>query len=257
MQCRNTMTTQRDYFHDAQVVAHGSIFGHREDLSSLYECLPAWKVNGIHVKLEDDCPQGNDDVRIFILRTLGAQNRRQVPCALCNRAITVYDRYPLLDGTFFVSPINQNNAGVSVRFESKPCFLLALCVHCMEAHTVYQCAICGSCEWAPWTRMIVGGLYTYDLLSCRACCQRCCRHCGAALPLNTAEHSYTAQCQSFMCSNCGVNDYHLLRDVRHEVKPSHHHRQIAQCTLSPTFSSSSGVSSDDAATTSPTTITKV
>lgn len=52
----------------------------------------------------------------------------------------------------------QRNAGISVRFESKPCFLLALCVHCMEAHTVYQCVICGSCEWAPWTRMIVGGV---------------------------------------------------------------------------------------------------
>lgn len=59
------------------------------------------------MQLEDDCPQGNDDVRILVLRTLGALDCRQMQCCVCSRACAVYDRYPLIDGTFFVSPFNQ------------------------------------------------------------------------------------------------------------------------------------------------------
>lgn len=56
----------------------GSIFARREGLGTLLAVLPRWKVNGFHIKLEDDCPQGNDDTRIFLLTTLGDHKMREV-----------------------------------------------------------------------------------------------------------------------------------------------------------------------------------
>jgi hypothetical protein len=63
--------------------------------------------------LEDDCPQGNDDARIMVLCSLGAAGRRRVECAVCTSPIIVYDRYPLIDGTFFTSSANSGS-GVRV-----------------------------------------------------------------------------------------------------------------------------------------------
>ena len=40
-------------------------------------------------------------------------------CVLCAGQIVVYDRYPLLDGTFYTSPINQCDRGVPIRNEKQ------------------------------------------------------------------------------------------------------------------------------------------
>uniref|UniRef100_A0A1I7XFI3 Headcase domain-containing protein n=1 Tax=Heterorhabditis bacteriophora TaxID=37862 RepID=A0A1I7XFI3_HETBA len=39
--------------------------------------------------MEDDCPQGGDDVRLCLLKTLGAHNQRVVPCVGCHREMIV------------------------------------------------------------------------------------------------------------------------------------------------------------------------
>ncbi len=77
-------------------------------------------------QLEDDCPQGNDDARIFLLTTLGEHKMRTVSCLLCSRPMPVYDRYPLLDGTFFLAPENHRKLGLAVRHNGRDAFLLAL-----------------------------------------------------------------------------------------------------------------------------------
>ncbi|VDO26650.1 unnamed protein product [Haemonchus placei] len=93
------------FFEDEQVRINGSVFARRENFDNLLSIIPMSKFNGIHIKMEDDCPQGGDDVRLCLLKTLGAHNQRVVPCVGCHRDMIVYDRYPLVDGVFFLSPV--------------------------------------------------------------------------------------------------------------------------------------------------------
>ncbi|PIO61801.1 hypothetical protein TELCIR_16663, partial [Teladorsagia circumcincta] len=104
------------FFEDEQVRVNGSVFARRENFDNLLSIIPMSKFNGIHIKaffeghishaaaasgetfrMEDDCPQGGDDVRLCLLKTLGAHNQRVVPCVGCHRDMIVYDRYPLVD----------------------------------------------------------------------------------------------------------------------------------------------------------------
>merc|ERR1712008_520553 len=63
---------------------------------------------------EDECSIGNDETRIFILSSLASNKMNNVPCVLCNAVLAVYDRYPLIDGTFFLSPRQQSRSCIQV-----------------------------------------------------------------------------------------------------------------------------------------------
>ena len=92
----------------------GSIFSRRLDYSS-FNVLPKQKINSYHIKMEDECSIGNDETRIFILSNLASNKLNKVPCVLCNALMCVYDRYPLINGTFFLSPRQHNRTCIQVR----------------------------------------------------------------------------------------------------------------------------------------------
>ena len=69
--------------------------------------------------MEDECSIGNDETRIFILSSLASNKMNKVPCVLCNAVLTVYDRYPLIDGTFFLSPRQQSRSCIQVSMSPK------------------------------------------------------------------------------------------------------------------------------------------
>ncbi|KRY59065.1 DNA polymerase alpha subunit B [Trichinella britovi] len=131
---------------DMQAQSTGNIFRRRQNLESFRKALPRSKINGINIKLEDDCPQGNDETRLFVLTNLGDHKRRTVTCIICQSLLPVYDRYPLIDGTFFLSPINHENSGVMVNYEGSSLYLLSLCMYCMESAPKLMCILCGSEE---------------------------------------------------------------------------------------------------------------
>lgn len=54
--------------------------------------------------MEDDGNYGNDETRLFILSSLAQHQKSRVTCVLCLEPMLVFDRYPLVDGTFFLSP---------------------------------------------------------------------------------------------------------------------------------------------------------
>lgn len=64
--------------------------------------------------MEDEGNHGNDDTRCFILSTLAALQWSRVTCVLCRAAMLVFDRYPLVDGTFFLSPRQHSPACAEV-----------------------------------------------------------------------------------------------------------------------------------------------
>jgi hypothetical protein len=69
-------------------------------------------------QIEDEGNHGNDETRSFILSSLAAQNQSRVNCVLCSDVMLVFDRYPLVDGTFFLSPKQYNKNAVEVNILS-------------------------------------------------------------------------------------------------------------------------------------------
>lgn len=54
----------------------------------------------------------------FILSALSASQRNMVNCALCHRALPVFEQFPLVDGTLFLSPSRHDEIEYDV-----PCHL--------------------------------------------------------------------------------------------------------------------------------------
>jgi hypothetical protein len=210
----NSIGEGTGFFADQQVQASGSIFQHRKDLAAFYAVLPKWKVNGFHIKLEDDCPQGNDDTRIFLLTNLGDNNIRTMDCLLCRASLSIYDKYPLIDGTFFISPV-KHGIGRPVRYDSRDSYLLAICMQCLEdASNRLVCLRCGGTGWFLGSHIILGGLYGYDILSASPCCPPECRKCGHRLPMPDPHRclsNFSVYSEPSVCSNCGSKDYHYIR----------------------------------------------
>lgn len=75
--------------------------------------VPYWR-NLFLLQTEDEGNHGNDDTRCFILSTLASQGRSRVQCVLCDEQLLVFDRYPLVDGTFFLSPRQHAKSCIEV-----------------------------------------------------------------------------------------------------------------------------------------------
>ena len=213
-----------DFFATSDQAASGNIFTRRADLSSLIG-LPGGppgvtrlRLNAYNLKFEDDGPQGDDESKTFVLVNLTAHRATCVRCVLCTCALTVYDRYPLIDGTFFLSPVDHCAPAVPpppesgpptssgpppmpvaypVQFEGRPMFLHALCVWCMQSSVAFPgllpaahtetapprtrvcCKLCGT-AWELGAMLMVGSMYAFDLFSMNVCCtsRLACNACG-------------------------------------------------------------------------------
>lgn len=68
--------------------------------------------------MEDEGSYGNDDIRCFILSNLAMARMSKTYCVICQSAMQIYDRYPLIDGTFFLSPKQYSKACIPVSHPS-------------------------------------------------------------------------------------------------------------------------------------------
>ncbi|CAJ0962836.1 unnamed protein product, partial [Mesorhabditis belari] len=196
------------YFEDETVRLNGSVFARRENFNNLLSIIPLHKFNGIHIKMEDDCPQGGDDVRLCLLKTLGAHNLREVKCVGCTKPITVYDRYPLIDGVFFLSPVVRYGPAIEVIYDQRQFYIQQLCARCLFSE--WECATCGKDDWFAGKSLILGTLYFYDVISAGRCCPPICSLCHAPLLVPENGH-YALVNECFTCSSCGSRQYHLAR----------------------------------------------
>jgi headcase protein len=141
--------------------------------------------------MEDEGNHGNDDTRCFILSTLAGQHKSRVTCALCEETMYVFDRYPLVDGTFFLSPMQHTKGAVEVRLkinfinksfftdnfhhqvkvEGRIQFLTCVCMGCLEKcppERAIRCRFCGQ-KW-DGSSLVLGTMYSYDIFMATPCC---------------------------------------------------------------------------------------
>ncbi|KAK4881508.1 hypothetical protein RN001_004827, partial [Aquatica leii] len=119
---------------------------------------------------EDEGNHGNDDTRCFILSTLASQGRSKVHCVLCEDQMLVFDRYPLVDGTFFLSPRQHAKSCIEVKVEGRTQFLTAVCMSCLEGAPGrgIRCRFC--CQQWDGSSLVLGTMYSYDIFAAMPCC---------------------------------------------------------------------------------------
>ncbi|XP_031820053.1 headcase protein homolog isoform X2 [Sarcophilus harrisii] len=147
-------------------------FLRRLDLSELLAHIPRHKLNTFHVRMEDDAQVGQgEDLRKFILAALSASHRNVVNCALCHRALPVFEQFPLVDGTLFLSPSRHDEIEYDVpcHLQGRLMHLYAVCVDCLEGVHKIICIKCKSRWDGSWHQL--GTMYTYDILAASPCCQ--------------------------------------------------------------------------------------
>ena len=190
-------------------------FAHRTDYSIFDQLLPRSMVNSYHIKMEDDGYAAGDDTRSFVLSSLAYHHKSHVSCVLCDCELEVYDRYPLLNGTFYLSPIQPK--ATSLEVESKDdsiLFMSAVCVMCLVGVNHVQCSFCrkvwnGRCHQ-------VGTMYSYDLFAATPCCSTSieCNNCKLpVVELTKLSLSFTQLSSQYDCSACGTHDYHFIKPI--------------------------------------------
>lgn len=202
-----------DFFADAEQAALGCIFKRRYDYS-VFSTLPRCQQNPYHIKMEDEGPHGNDETRCFVLTTLSTHKVTEISCVTCNQILQIYDKYPLLDGTFFLSPLRYNSK-MQVLYDGKLVYLNAVCMHCMHGtRRELRCAFCRT-VWSG-RFLLIGTMYAYDIFAAVPCCsyRAACKNCqkpvvegGAVLPF------FSDYSKRFQCPHCKADDSHFVKQL--------------------------------------------
>ncbi|XP_058791124.1 headcase protein [Phymastichus coffea] len=195
------------------------IFSRRLDFSA-FNSLPRTKLNSYHIKMEDEGNHGNDDTRCFILSTLAALHWSRVSCVLCRATMLVFDRYPLVDGTFFLSPRQHSTACAEVKVEGRTQFLSAVCMCCLEGsgnNGIGAPVRCRSCTqlW-DGSSLVLGTMYSYDIFAAMPCCAErlTCNSCHKPLIYpHQRLNFYSDYSRVFACPHCRAVDAHFVKPL--------------------------------------------
>ncbi|KAJ3606897.1 hypothetical protein NHX12_026415 [Muraenolepis orangiensis] len=185
------------------------------DLSELFAHVPRHKLNTYHVRMEDDTQAGQgEELRRFILSALSASQRNVVNCALCHRALPVFEQFPLVDGTLFLSPSRHDEIEYDVpcHLQGRLMHLYAICVDCLEGVHKIVCIKCKSRWDGSWHQL--GTMYTYDILAATPCCQARlnCKHCGKpVVDVRVGMQYFSEYSNVQQCPHCGNLDYHFVK----------------------------------------------
>lgn len=214
---------------EEKLATSGNIFQRREDWSFLKR-LPVSKQNSIHIRLEDEGPFGNDETRCFVLSHLSSLCIREMNCVNCSCNLVIFDRFPLIDGTLFVSPfMYDKNKSIPAIVSNKQQYLNAVCIDCIigtKNHEI-KCKYC-SILWQSLGAfsLQIGNLYKYDIFSAFPCCQMrlTCSKCSAnIMDLDMASNEFFSSfSEQKECPQCRTKDYHFikpLKDIFYNFEP--------------------------------------
>jgi hypothetical protein len=205
--------TKFDFFADAAQAAAGNIFQHRTDFSA-FNNLPKYLQNAYHIKMEDEGPHGNDETRCFVLTNLSTHQMTSVHCATCMAEMMVFDKYPLLNGTFFLSPQNYNSE-LQVLFQHKMLYLNAVCMRCLTGcGDEIHCKACRT-QWLG-AMLVIGTMYSYDIFAAMPCCAQrlSCKHCcRPILDPGCLFQFFSEYSKVLRCPHCKAEDHHFVKPI--------------------------------------------
>ncbi|ALC47554.1 hdc [Drosophila busckii] len=95
----------------------------------------------------------------------------RVACILCEEPLLVFDRYPLVDGSFFLSPKQHSSGCIEVKYEGRMLYLTCVCMSCLDSTSSNRIISCRFCN-EPWdgSSLVLGTMYAYDIFAAMPCC---------------------------------------------------------------------------------------
>lgn len=136
----------------------------------------------------------------------------------CNVDCKIYDRFPLIDGTVFTSPVSHNSKNsINIIVSSKSQFINAICLGCISGReSRVTCKMCDK-PWENGQTLQIGTLYKYDVLASMPCCQQRlnCKNC--CLPLSELKKGglpfFSQYSERKECPRCLMQDFHFIKPV--------------------------------------------
>ena len=201
------------------------VFKKRKDLRVLKAVLSAERFRKVTMMFGDG-DEGGREIVESVHRSMRSSNTGCVSCLFCNNDSQVYENFPIVDGTLFLSPVKLSKT--CVRFDDETTtttngldssrYMCFICVSCLEGKP--KKLECSSCM-APWNGSFfqVGTLYSYNILSAIPCCEWKvnCKNCarpiidwknGEASTLFFSHFSSKA-----VCPHCNVDDFHYIKSL--------------------------------------------
>uniref|UniRef100_A0A182JHC0 Headcase domain-containing protein n=1 Tax=Anopheles atroparvus TaxID=41427 RepID=A0A182JHC0_ANOAO len=178
----------------------------------------AWdKTTPLDLTIEDEGNHGNDETRLFILSSLAAQHKSRVACVLCEEPMLVFDRYPLVDGTFFLSPKQHAKGCIEVKYENRVQYLTSVCMACLDGVEMNRAVRCRFCvkKW-DGSSLVLGTMYSYDIFAAMPCCTERlkCNNCfKLLLHPNQRLNFYSDYSRSVPCPYCTAQDNHFVKPL--------------------------------------------
>lgn len=199
---------------DADHAASGNMFRKRNEWNqAVFDRLKPSKRNGFHVRTEDDGPYGNDETRCFVLAQFSAMRVRALRCVMCDDEMVVYDRFPLVDGTLFMSPVNYGKNAISVQQGSHQ-YVYGVCLSCLNGDNEIRCRLCARVWCADAVQ--IGTLYKYDVFAAAQCCEArsMCAKCGRCVARRENRDmffsTYSDECE---CGWCRAKAHHYIKPL--------------------------------------------
>lgn len=194
---------------------HMQPFAHRTDYSVFDKLVPRGMVNSYHIKMEDDGYAAGDETRSFVLSSMAFHRTCRISCVLCDEQLVVYDRFPLLNGTFYLSPVRPCPSALEVEGKGDdPLFLSAVCLSCLVGRNQVKCSHCHK-NW-DGTAHQIGTMYTYDLFAATPCCPTCvqCTSCDhPLLDVTNLTCSFSKLSTILECPRCSTKAYHCIKPL--------------------------------------------
>lgn len=129
----------------------------------------------------------------------------------------IFDKYPLVDGTFFLSPTQHSKGAVPCQLDGRTQYLNAVCMSCLEGwNRILKCKSCGS-RWSG-SHLILGSMYSYDIFAAVPCCgdRLRCNNCSniVTTPETHRVRYFSEYSHALPCAHCGVVNHHFAKPLQ-------------------------------------------
>ena len=198
-------------------------FKKRKDLRVLKLALSNERFREVSLKFGDG-DEGGREISESVHRTLRRANTSHVACLHCRTECQVYENFPIVDGTLFLTPVPRSpqcvrfmsNEPTTTTTSKAERYLGFVCVSCMEGRKV----TCSGCNVA-WNGSFfqVGTMYSYDILSATPCCARAvsCNKCARPVIDLSKGEAHNLFFSNFSakttCPHCGEEDFHFIKPL--------------------------------------------
>ena len=212
-----------------KLATSGNMFHYRYDWSILKQ-VPIHKQNTFNIVLEEDGSHGKEETKLFLLQHFSTLSIREIGCVLCGCHLSIYDRFPLIDGTFYVSPVNYDipnqlldntdiACSVPAIVANKNQFIYAICLGCLHSSNNNNIK-CKSCKqvWVGGSTLQIGTMYRYEIFAAFPCCQKRlnCSKCDTPIiNLNKTGglQFFSSYSDEVTCQMCKTKDYHFIKPL--------------------------------------------